>query len=220
MQARPSAEATGLACTHVRWHKTIKMKTTSILLFLILLTGYCLGQTKKVDDYFPLYEVSNTAKYFKMSNGSYLDYFPGNKVNYENNEYYAKVRIYSWGKSDTTYYREDEKGYYHFNPKTNNESVVLPKEVKIGLKWLEADSSWSYEIIGVNEKLETPLKKYKGLIVIECTQLTGRDKEKSKVYHMYYAHGIGMVGSMNNGILTSYLAEVRKNAKEGDRIGN
>lgn len=196
------------------------MKTITILSFFVLLTSISFGQTKNADNYLTFYEESNTAKYFKMGNSAYLDYYLADKVKFGDHEYYARIRKYSWGKTDTSYFREDDQNYLHFDLKTNSESVVLPKQVELGQKWFEADSSWSYEIIGIDEKLETPAKKYKGLIVVECVQLTGRDKLKSKVYHMYYAEGLGMVGSVNNGQLTSYLSEVKKGAKEGEKIGN
>ncbi len=193
------------------------MKTIKILSIFLFLTNISFGQTKNADNYLTFYEESNTAKYFKMGNSTYLDYFLKVKVKFGDNEYYARIRKYSWGKTDTSYFREGEKNYFHFDPKTNSESVVLPKQIKLGQKWFEADSSWSYEIIGIDEKLETPLKKYKGLIVIECIQLTSRDKLKSKVYHLYYAEGLGMIGSVNNGQLTSYLAELKVNAKGGEK---
>lgn len=195
------------------------MNTTLTLSFLLLLTNICFGQSKNTEGYMPLNEGPNTAKYFKSSNSAYLDYYLDKMVKLGDHEYYAKVRTYSWGKTDTTYFREDNQNYYHFDPKTNSESVVLPKQIELGQKWFEADSSWSYEVIGINEKLKTPYKKHKGLIVIECVQLTDRDKQKRKNYHLYFAKGLGLVGSLNDGKLTSYLAEVKRDAKEGDKIG-
>lgn len=195
------------------------MNTITIFSLLLLLTSISFAQTKNADNYLPFYDKPNTAKYFKTGNNYYLDYFLSDKYKFGEYEYYAKIRMYSWGDTDTTYYREDDQNYYHFDPKVDRESIVLPKTITMGQKWLEADSSWSYEIIGIEEKLQTPVKKYKGLIVIECIQLTGRDKNKSKVYHLYYAKGLGFIGSVNNGDLRSYLAEVKKNAKDGEIIG-
>lgn len=196
------------------------MKTITTLLFCVLLGSICFGQTKSADNYLTFYEKPNTAKYFKTGNSAFLDYYLAGKVKFGDNEYYARIRNYSWGKTDTAYFRADNQSYYHFDPKVNSESVVLPKEIKMGQKWFEADGSWSYEVIGIREKLETPAKKYKGLIVVECIQLTDRDKQKDNVYHIYYAKGLGMIGSVNNGQLSSYLAEVKKNAREGYKMGN
>lgn len=196
------------------------MKTTTLVIFFGLFISISNGQNKKTDNYFPLFESASTAKYFKMGNSSYLDYFLDKKIQFGENEYNVRIRKYSWGVIDTAYFREDDKYYYHYYPKVNKESIFLPKIVSIGQKWLEEDKSWSYEIIGIDEKLETPKEKYKDLVVVECYQITDRDKDKSKVYHMYYARDIGMVGSVNNGKLTSYLSEIKKNSKKGETIGN
>ncbi len=195
------------------------MKYIPILTICLLLSG-CIGQKKNVDNYIVYFEQPNSAKVYKMGSHSYLDYYLSDKVKFGDKNYFVSNRIYSWGKRDTSYFRDDEKNYYSFDPQTNLESVVLPKEVTVGQKWLEADSSWSYKIIGIDKRLITPAKKYKELIVIECIQLTNRDKAKSKEYHLYYAKGIGMVGSVNNGKLTSYLSEIKKNAKDGEQTGN
>jgi hypothetical protein len=195
------------------------MKIITIFSFFVLLTGTSFGQTN-AGNYLPFYEGSNTARYYKMGKSAYLDYFLADKVKFGDHEYYAKIRKYSWGDIDTSYYREDDKNYYHFDPRVNGESVVLPKAIEPGQKWFESDGSWSYEIIGIDEKLKTPAKEYKGLLLIECLQLTGRDKEKYAAYNIYYAKGIGMVASVNNGKLTSYLFEVKKNVKEGEKIGD
>ena len=196
------------------------MKTTALIFFFALLTGIIYGQTKNTEKYLVFYEQVNTAKLYKSVNSTYLDYYLEDKVKFGENDYYAKIRKYSWGKTDTSYYREDDMNYYHFDPKVNSESVVLPKEIVMGQKWFEADGSLSYQVIGIDEELETPTKKYNRLIVLECKQLKDRDKQKSKVYHLYYSKGLGLVGSMNNMQLTSYLADVKKKAKEGEKIGH
>ncbi|MBL7788767.1 MAG: hypothetical protein JNL75_02905 [Chitinophagales bacterium] len=195
------------------------MKRNTILSILIIVINICLGQTKDANNYIIFYEESNTAMYFKMGNSAHLDYYLPDKVKFGEFEYYAKIRHYTWGKIDTTYYREDDENYYHYDHRINKESIVLPKKVTLGQKWLEADSSWCYEIIGIDKQLQTPARNYEDLIVIECIQLTGRDKLKSKEYHLHYANGIGLIGSETNGKLTSYLAEVKKSAKEGEKIG-
>ncbi len=148
------------------------MKTITILSFLTLLTSISFGQKKNASNYLTFYEDANTTKYFKMGNSTYLDYYLADKVKFRIYEYYVRIRKYSWGDTDTSYFREDDQNYYHFDPKVNSESIVMPKEIIQGQKWLEADSSWSYEVIGIDEKLSTPAKNYKGLIVIECVQLT------------------------------------------------
>jgi hypothetical protein len=194
------------------------MKITT-LFFFVLLTSFCYGQTKSIKN-FTLLEESKTARYYKMAGGSYLDYYLPDKVIFNEKDYYVKIRKYSWGDDHTSYYREDDINYYHYDPKKNTESILLPKQITMGMKWLEADSSWSYEVIDIDKKLKTPLKDYNNLTVIECKQLTNRDKDKYKTYHMYYAEGFELIGSVNSGHLTSYLSHIKKDAKAGDKIGN
>ncbi|EPR69550.1 hypothetical protein [Cyclobacterium qasimii] len=186
------------------------MKKTALSFLFALLTSISYGQTINTDKYLVFYEQINTSKLYQSINSTYLDYYLEGKTKFGKNDYYTKIREYSWGKTDTSYYREDNKNYYHFDSKVNSESVVLPKKIVMGQEWFEADGSWSYKVIGIDEKLETPTRKYDNLIVLECKQLQDRDKQKSKIYHLYYSKGLGMVGSMNNMQLTSYLLEVKK----------
>lgn len=196
------------------------MKTSTMLILFLLMTGFGFSQTKDANNYIVFFENSNSANYYRMEDGAYLDYYLPNKVKFGDHEYYVRVRKYSWGSVDTAYFRENDHYYLHYDPKTQKESVVLPKQVELGQKWLEADSSWSYEIIGFDKKLKTPAKTYKGLIVVECIQLTNRDKLKDKVYHLYFAKGLGLVASARYEELTSYLSIVKIGAKEGETIGN
>jgi len=196
------------------------MKRITLLPYFLTLIGSVFAQSKNVKGFVVLSEESNTAKYFKMGKLAYLDYYSLDKVKFGQYDYHQRLRVYSWGKIDTSYFREDDTHYLHFDHKNQSESVVLPKRIELGQKWYESDRSWSYEVIGLDEKLKTPFNKYKGLIVVECVQLTGRDKEKSKVYHMYYGEGIGLIASVNNKQLTSYLAEIKTKPQDGDKIGN
>lgn len=146
----------------------------------------------------------------KMNSGEdFLDYFQNEKVRINNKEYYVRICLYSWGENDTAYLREDEKAYYSYDLKTKKESVILPKEVQVGQHWQEADGSWDYEIMSVNGSLQTPATQYKNLIIVSCVQLTHRDQRKSPAYLIYYAEDIGVVGSFNDGKLSSYLAEIK-----------
>ena len=183
------------------------MKKHLSLFVCIHLVLTIFGQTKDANNY--LIIKGNVSKHFKTSTNEYWDYFSNNVKTLDEKLYYPRVRKYSWGKIDSAFYREDSIGYYHFDPKVKKESLVFPKIVTLGQKWLEADSSWSYEIISVNKELTTPTNKYKDLVVIECVQLTNRDKQKSKIYHIYYAKNLGMVASGNYVGLKSYLADIK-----------
>lgn len=199
----------------------MKMKKTLSLLIFALISHLGYSQTKNGEGYFRFFDQANNAKLFEMvaSSASYLDYFLEEKKNFNGNDYHVRIRNYDYlNKLDTAYFREDDSNYYHFDPKNNSESIVLPKQLEMGQIWYESDRSWSYEVIGIDEVLDTPAKKYKGLIVIDCVQLNNRDKNKSNNYQMYYAKDLGLVGGSVNGILSSYLSQVVTNAKEGEKV--
>lgn len=193
-----------------------RILVTNILLSLAL---FVFGQTKNGEGYIPLHNDPKTASYYQAGNNTYLDYFDKTMASFEGNDYYVRIRTYSWGKRDTSYYREDNEYYYHFDPDNGTESIVLPKQITVNQMWYEADSSWSYKVIGIDETIKTPAKKYKELIIIECEQLTRRDKNKDKVYHLYYAKDVGLVASVNFGKISSYLSEIKAAKKDGDKIG-
>ena len=83
------------------------------------------------------------------------------------------------------------------------------------------DGSWSYRILKINQTFVTPEKEYPECILVECKQLTGKDKDKSNVYHLYYSKGYGYVGNIDKkGNVLSYLSKVVTDAKVGTVIGN
>ena len=189
-------------------------KLQLISLIIVLITNYSYGQSKDVSNYFPITETSDTAKLFKMKNASYLDYFRNEKSDLNKEIYSERIRIYSWGKQDTSYFREDSDNFYHYNPKTGNENIVLPKKIFIDQTWTEKDGSWAYKVISLDKTFKTPEKTFQKTIVIECRQLTNRDSKKSEVYHMYYAENIGLVGSDSNGELSSFFSQYKNGKKK------
>jgi len=192
------------------------MKSTALLFLFSLLTGAGFAQTKNTSNYSPLRDPYNTAKFFATENGAFVDYFLPNTFKIGTFEYDARVRSYYSGQKDTAYLREDALNYYSMDLQLNKESILLPKQVTVGQKWFEADSSWSYEILDINKTYKTPAKTYKNLVEVLCTQLTGRDKNKSQVYHLFYAEKLGFVGSVSSRNYKCYLAKTKKNPKIGE----
>lgn len=175
------------------------------------------GQVKNTHDYIPLTKQDGLTKVFKAGNNTFEDYFIEGISVLNGKEYFIKVRKYSWGSVDTSYYREDELNYYHFDKKNGKESIVMPKNIIVGHTWLEADSSWYYEVSSINEVLQTPSSKYTDVVVLKCMQMTNRDKNKGQIYFIYYAKDFGMVGSASNGKLHAWLSEVRKEKPKGKK---
>ena len=172
-------------------------------------------------DYLMIYPNHKTASYYKYGKASYLEFFLDDKVKFGEHEYYARVRNYSWGSLDTAYFRKDETNFYHFDKITMTESLQLPRNPIVGQEWKDTDGSWSYKIIKVNQTFLTPEKEYPECILVECRQLTGKDKDKSPLYHLYYSKGYGYVGNVDSkGNVLSYLSKVVTDAKVGTVVGD
>ncbi len=174
----------------------------------------------EMNGYISLFENSSSAKYYKYGKTHYFEFFDNKKEPINGKEYYIRYRKYGWGTTDTTYYRKGKEYYYHIDKKTLVESILLPIKPELGNKWLDADESWSYEVIATKQKFRTPKKKYANCIKVHCKQLTDRDSKKSKEYFLFYSPKYGYVGNVNHkGKVLSYLSELKLNAKEGDKIG-
>lgn len=193
----------------------------------VLLLGCCcltypqLATTQTINNehYFQITPDPAYARLFQLYGSNYLTYFVSDSLQIGEHWYFPKITRYASGKIDTTYYREDAQHFYHFQAVSKHESVEMPKMPAVGQQWFEADSSWSYTILSMNEKLKTPAAKYTELLLLECEQLTGRDKAKAKRYHLYYARGKGHVATKINGELISYCYKEVSGAKDGDVVG-
>lgn len=159
-------------------------------------------------DTYPNYEgVSNAKKVFLTSQGNtFVDYYLNREFSFKNQQYAARVRVYSETDVDTAYYRESQVGLVYVDPKTFVETVDLPKNPQVGQTWQEP-TDWVYEVKSVNASLETPKGKYDNLVEIEAKQTTGETEEKFLKYNNFHAEGIGYVGSVVNGEVFAYLKE-------------
>lgn len=194
------------------------MKSRFLILSVLCLFSFTLKSGQ--GEYFIINQNPNFARYFHYGKKSYVEYFLDKKQKMGPHEYSVRIRKYSWGDIDTAYYRMDEEKFYHYNKLIRAESIVIPRSPVINQQWFESDSSWVYTIIKTGQTLQTPLKKYKNCVIVECRQLTGRDPEKSQGYYLYYSKGNGYVGNINDkGVVLSYLKEIVKNASEGAKIG-
>ncbi|MEZ4804471.1 MAG: hypothetical protein R2852_03010 [Bacteroidia bacterium] len=115
---------------------------------------------------------------------------------FKDKAYSSRLTKYSWGVTDTSYFRSENETVYYYDVKSNTESVQMPKDIKIGVSWTSTDSAWNYEITNIQAKLKTPVKKYKDLLEIKATQLKNRDKKKLPEYLIYYMKNVGKVASV------------------------
>lgn len=121
--------------------------------------------------------------------------------------YFKIERKYSWGKVSTDYSRVEDGVVYTYDDITGAESVWLPKELSVGMKWKHADGSWEYTVIDLDAGIKTPVGSYKNLFHLRARQLTGRDGGKYLMYDLYFQKGIGLVASKGEGEWMSYLVE-------------
>ncbi|AHM63203.1 hypothetical protein D770_24790 [Flammeovirgaceae bacterium 311] len=151
---------------------------------------------------------------YKLGNGGFTDKIVSSDHNKSGRNYNMRVRYYSWGATDTAYFRLAEAGLMAYDQETGGETIDIPANPTTGFTWMESDNSWKYVIKATDAELTTPQGMYKNLLIIQATQLTGRDKEKMSQYHNYYAPGIGFVASMIEGQLVCYLTEHKIGDKE------
>lgn len=111
---------------------------------------------------------------------------------------------YSWGKKVETFYRLENGNVLYYDAASNTESMIMPKNPKVGFKWESTDKAWEYEIVQLDGELETPQRKYSNLLVMKASQITGRDIDKLSEYHNYYQKGIGKVASIGDGMLMTF----------------
>lgn len=180
----------------------------SILLLAILMSS-CLAFSQQ-NPYEVLPDSLEIHKTFIMSGGenSFADHYLLKKRIKGEKEYVVRARNYSWGGVDTALFRQEDGNIYAYDAETGKETIDVPTEPSVGQSWLESDGSWRYEIISISANLETPVKEYQDLLVIQAKQLTGRDKDKATKYLNYYAKGVGYIASVVDGKLMSYLKEM------------
>lgn len=129
--------------------------------------------------------------------------------------YHVRIREYSTGGRDTTYYRMGEDGIYHISLLSAEqvESLSMPVVAYTGKRWFEADSSWVYEVKGVDESLETPTGTYDGLLHITTRQRFVDPEKGSVEYGLYFAKGIGLIAGTTAGRTIVYLTEFDRGKK-------
>lgn len=182
------------------------------LLIILTLFIYFDGSAQEcaIDDYFPL-SVGNTwiYKYTTSSNRVKFKVTNHNIIKGSNSYYRHKIKD-SKGNKSIAYYRNENGQNFIFDEVQNKEYINIPKKPKKGFKWSQNDT-WEYEIININEELQTPVNSYKNLLKIRALQTIHNEKNKAKVYYLYFKKDIGQVASVVNGKLQTYLTKYSVN---------
>lgn len=185
------------------------MKKIIYITTLIIIAG-C--GTSKIDNnnvqnsYYPISGMNANFKY--ANSDSYVFHKDLNKTESKNEKIYTVREIqYSWGKKTETLYRLENTNVMYFDTQSGTENMIMPSKPKVGFKWQSIDKAWEYEIVNMNADLETPTKKYSGLLLMKASQILNRDADKLKNYLNYYEKGTGKIASFGNGELMTYRLE-------------
>lgn len=166
------------------------MKFTLIFLstFLFSLTVYSqsLCYENSEGEYWPF---DLKERKFFVSNGEYTLQYSTDSLEINRQFYITRTKKFEDGKIVKDYFRNENGSIYHYNDKTNSESLILPSNLKKGEKWESADKKWEYKIKDLNATLNTPHCELSNLLEIE-----NYNKESKTHYQSYYKKGIGFVG--------------------------
>lgn len=189
----------------------INQTMKKIFSLIILLSAVSCGTTKSINNneqksYYPISGIDAKFKY--ADSNSFVFHKDLDKTETKGGKQYSVREIrYSWGKKTETFYRLESGNVMYFDTKSNTENMIFPSEPKVGFKWLSIDQAWEYEIVDMKADLETPTKKYSGLLVMRASQLSDRDENKLAEYLNYYEKGTGKIASLGNGKLMTYRLE-------------
>ncbi len=160
-------------------------------------------------EYYPLSKGNTWTYQYADSPNKLIVKIIDEEIEITGKKYFKVQRTYSWGEQNIDYSRNEQGVLYSYNYKSGGESIVIPKQLNVGYRWINYDKSWEYEIIGINESLKTPTNNYKDLLKIKATQLTNRDKSKRGEYMLYFKKGIGQIAAEGNGQLMTFLTKTK-----------
>ena len=126
-------------------------------------------------------------------------------------EYTVKIIADAYGKKTMSYVRKGAYYFYQYDPRTSTEGVLVPINPKMGETWISADKSMKYEVIALEQRFQTPVKKYKKAIWIKG--IPNRNPygiQRAKQY-LHYVRGEGLVAMTDaRGEFLKYLSEIDK----------
>ncbi len=166
-----------------------------IILLLLLLPIYSInGQNacyeNRQGEYWPFH--TDTINYNAPKDGfSYVYSADSLKIN--GKFYRTRTKIYKSGKTNEAYFRKENKAVYYYNEQTETPSLLLPSEIKKGMKWNSTCGTYRYKIKSIDATLSTPYCDFEKLLEIEIL-----NKNNNTKYQFYYKKGVGVVGNNIN----------------------
>lgn len=154
--------------------------------------SFCDGELD--GSYFPLLE---SKKIIVWGNTYYTEEKIGTKE-LNNKTYITYKQVWESGDIDYLYLRNENGVIYQFEEDTEDETIRLPNQFKIGDTWKTASKQASYEVISTDGNLKTPICNYSNLLVLKSIFKNGS-------FTFYYLKGYGYVGATVNGNLISFV---------------
>jgi hypothetical protein len=187
-------------------HINQTMRKILYLIIPLILIGCGTTQSIQNSNANSYYPISGVDAKFKYAHYDLFVYHKDlNRIESKSGNNYSVRQIKnSSGKTTETLYRVENENVMYFDNKSATENMIMPSEPKVGFIWRISDNSWEYEIVDLNANLETPTKKYSGLLVMRATQISNRDENKLTEYLNYYEKGTGKIASFGNGKLMTY----------------
>ena len=176
----------------------------------MLFAGLSSFTVGSVQDYLVVKDDQESIRHYKQGKYMATERALNETKTFYGKEYFLKIKEYSWGKTETTYYRKGAENFYVYNEKLAQEYIALPINPKIGEVWYSGNNGIKYEVIEMIEKFKTPSKKFKAVVKVKSEVLRSfNSHEKGTVNFQFYAKGYGQVAiTTAEGEYISYLTEV------------
>lgn len=172
---------------------------------LIFLTLFCFSQNnicdKKSTDVFWPIKIAAKAQYYSQAL-LFTSYFNGDSIHFDGNIFYKEIKKYVNGKTDTTYFREQEGNVFIYDSQKKLEFLELSKNITPGYTWKKYDESWKYTVLDTTSTFSTPYCQFKNLLNIKAEPQN--KKAKLSYYNLYFKRGIGLVGLKVSGEMAFY----------------
>jgi hypothetical protein len=172
---------------------TLLLLASSCLLFAQSEPSFCDAYTNS--SYYTMLD----SKTVKWETTHYVEEYRGTAV-YNNKTYYKYSQVWSNGKVDNLYLREEDGRILQYESCCNEETVRYDEFFEPGHQWQSARKNLTYTLLSYNDMLTTPYCSYSNLMSIKAQYSNG------SYYTFYYQQGNGYVGCKDaNGKLMSYI---------------
>ncbi len=126
--------------------------------------------------------------------GDYVEFFNGDSLRVNNKVYYKSLKLYTSGKKDSTFYRNENGSLFSYDQDKKDEYLQLSSNTTPGYSWVDQDKLWRYTVIDTTSSLSTPYCSFTNLLNLKAEPMGKEKKEYSAYYNLLYKRGIGLVG--------------------------